>query len=98
MTRIDDADAVSSQKPQSSVRGLRDLRGVEIYRHRAEPDPVGAVEDSGLERDSRIGSPRLEIGSRNAHEPAGRVQPDRPEVIVHEPMNASQGRPFFVVS
>src|SRR5262245_943628 len=96
-TRIDHAHAVSTDKPQPSVRCLGDLRNV-VSTGRSAPDSVAHVEDSRVDPprgewvlfDCR--NPGIQFGPRDLQEPARRVQPQGPGVVMNSPVNRVAGQ------
>src|SRR5262249_20584066 len=90
-TRIDDADAISGQEPQSSVRGSGDLRAIQSGE-RAQRHAIGSVEHSGLHSSRRIVNGRVQFRRSNAYETAGRVQPHRMIVVFQAPVHGVAGQ------
>src|SRR5208283_2993439 len=66
VTRIDDADAVPRQEPNSSIRGFGNTRA-EASRVQMTPNTVRTVENGSLDRPLRIADPRVQLGPGNAH-------------------------------
>src|SRR5215813_8854649 len=86
MTRIDDAYAIARQKPQSSIRRLRNFWEVAAGKVTADYS-VRAVENRGLNCPVRIGHPTIELRTRNAHQSAGHVQPNRMVIVFNRPVD-----------
>src|SRR5215470_4467972 len=97
MPRIDDAHAVQARDPQLAVGRPRDLRSV-AARNRAAPDPIGVVENRGLDCPPRIfvsvycGGPPVHFRAWDANQPAGHVQPQGMIVVLDRPMNRIAGQ------
>ena len=54
---------------------------------RAEPDAVRRIPNRRFNPALRVGDPRVQFGSRDAHQAAGRVQPERTIVVLYRPVN-----------
>src|SRR6266403_6085070 len=97
VARIDDADAVPRQEQQFSIGGLGDLRA-EVAGTGKDPDSIGNVENRGLDEPLRIfvfvngGDPTFQLVARDAHQAAGRVQPEGMVVVFHPPMDRIAGQ------
>ena len=89
--RIDHEDTASRRVPQSSIRGLAETRA-EAAAQRDEPEPLGIVENRGLYLPLRIFDPRMQLRPGNAHQAAGRVQPDLTGVVLHHPVDGIAGQ------
>ena len=93
MTGIDHLDAFSRHEPQFAIGGLRDARTVGASRDAgAEPDAVRRIPNRRLNPTLRVGDPRVQFGPRDAHQAAGRVQPERTIVVLYRPVNRVAGQ------
>src|SRR4029450_9798821 len=91
MTRIDDADADITHKPQLAIRGLCDNRVV-AARESMAADSVGTVENGRMDRLLRIGGPGGQLGPGNTQQSAGEIQPDRTRLVLPHPVNRFAGQ------
>src|SRR5262249_24002844 len=88
VARIDEAHAVQRDEPQLSIGSRCDVRGVGGESAKV-PDAIRVVEDRGTNRRRRIAvlvdsdGPGVEIGSGNASDAAGHVQPERIVALHH---------------
>ena len=92
MMGIDDLNAFSRHEPQFAVGGLRDGRTEVGGRNRMEPDAVGRIPHGRFNPALRVGDPRVQFAARDAHEAAGRVQPERTVVVLYRPVNRVAGQ------
>ena len=74
MARIYYADAIPVREPEFSVEGLGGPWAVPA-NHGTAPHAVGTVKHRGLDHALRITRPRIQVGMRNSHQAASRVQP-----------------------
>ena len=91
MTGIDDLDAFSRQEPQLAIGRLRDGR-TEGARRTQRPDAVRRIPNRRFNPALRVGDPRVQFGPRDAHQAAGRVQPERTIVVLYRPVNRVAGQ------
>ena len=56
------------------------------------PHSVGAVENRGLDAPLRIAHPGIQLGTRNPHQAAGHVQPERMIVVFDDRINGIAGQ------
>src|SRR5262245_26581085 len=89
VTRIDNADAVQTRKPQFPVCRLTEMWTKGADTAEGESDPVGAVEKRGSNHWFRAfifvhrGGPGVQLRARNTHQATGRVQPHRIFMVRH---------------
>ena len=72
MMGIDDLND-SCHEPYFAVGGFRNARSIRARCIRAEPDTVRCIPNPGINPAVRVGNPRIQFASRNAHEAADRV-------------------------
>src|SRR5208283_5150226 len=87
MTRIDSLHAFSRYEPQFAICGLCDGRAEVGRRNRVELDAVRRIPNRRFNPTLRVGDPRVQFASRDAHQTAGRVQPERTIVVLYGPVN-----------
>ena len=63
--------------------------------NRAEFDAVVGVPQGCLDPALRVGDPRVHFAARDAHQTAGRVQPERVVVVLYRPVNRVAGQAVF---
>src|SRR5271165_3371665 len=95
MMRIDDLDAFSRHEPQFAVGGLRDTRTVGAGRARADPDTVLGTPNRRFDPALRVDDPCVQFRPPDAHEAAGRVQPQRTIIILYRPVNRVARQPVL---
>ena len=57
-----------------------------------EPDAVRRIPHGRFNPALRVGDPRVQFAARDAHEAAGRVQPERTVVVLYRPVNRVAGQ------
>ena len=87
VVRIDHLDTFSRYEPELSIGGFRDGRIEVGGRNGPERDAVRRAPKFRFDPAGRVGDPRVQLVTRDTHETAGRVHPQRTTVVFDRPVN-----------